>query len=102
MDRQKNTAPTDFDLLNQLKPLSFLSPVALHELAMALDSANFSRREVILPEKELAAGVHILLKGVAKITHSVKLWRRRTRRMRASSTIYVRSQGQALEGVTTG
>ena len=51
MDRQKNTAPTDFDLLNLLKPLSFLSPVALHELAMALDSANFSRREVILPEK---------------------------------------------------
>ena len=34
MDRQKNAAPTDFDLLNQLNPLSFLSPVALHELAM--------------------------------------------------------------------
>ena len=68
MDRQKNAAPTDFDLLNQLKPLSFLSPIALHELAMALNSANFSRREVILPEEELAAGVHVLLRGVAKIT----------------------------------
>ena len=68
MDRQKNAAPTDFDFLNLLKPLSFLSPVALHELAMALNSANFSRREVILPEKELAADVHILLRGVAKIT----------------------------------
>ncbi len=69
MDRQRNAAPpTDFDLLNQLKPLSFLSPVALDELATALNSANFSRHEVILPEEELAAGVHILLKGVAKIT----------------------------------
>ena len=68
MDRQKNAAPTDFDLLKLLKPLSFLSPVELHKLAMALDSANFSRREVILPEEELAAGVHILLRGVAKIT----------------------------------
>ena len=68
MDRQKNAAPTDFDLLNQLKPLSFLSSAALHELAMALSSANFRRREVILPEEELAAGVNILLRGVAKIT----------------------------------
>ncbi len=68
MDRQKNGPPTDFDLLNQLKPLSFLSSVALHELAMALNSANFSRRAVILPEEEIAAGVHILLRGVAKIT----------------------------------
>jgi CRP-like cAMP-binding protein len=68
MDRPKNAAPTDFDLLNLLKPLSFLSPVALHELVMALDTQNFSRREVILPEEELAAGVHILLRGVAKIT----------------------------------
>ncbi len=69
MDRQKNAAPTDFDLLNQLKPLSFLSPGALHELASGLSSANFRRREVILPEEELAAGLHILLRGVAKITY---------------------------------
>ncbi len=68
MDRQKNAAPTDFDLLNQLKSFSFLSTVALHELAMSLSSANFTRRVVIFPEKELAAGVHILLRGVAKIT----------------------------------
>jgi CRP-like cAMP-binding protein len=68
MERQKNAAPTDFDFLNQLKSLSFLSPVALHKLAIAINSANFSRREVVLPEEELAAGVHILLRGVAKIT----------------------------------
>jgi CRP-like cAMP-binding protein len=68
MDRQKNAAPTDFDLLNLLKPLSFLSPVALHELAMALNLANFRRGALMLPEEKLVAGVHILLRGVAKIT----------------------------------
>ena len=68
MDRQKNASRTDLDLLNRLKPLSFLSPVALRELASGLNSANFRRREVILPEEALAAGVHILLRGVAKIT----------------------------------
>jgi len=68
MDRRKNAAPTDFDLLNHLKSLSFLSPGALHELVIALNSTNFRRPEIIIPEDELAAGVHILLKGVAKIT----------------------------------
>src|ERR1019366_2449116 len=67
MDGQKN-ATCDLDLLNRLKPLSFLSPDALRELASGLNSANFRRREVILPEEVLAAGVHILLRGVAKIT----------------------------------
>lgn len=68
MDRQKNATPTDFDLLTQLKALSFLSPVALHELAIGLNSANFERGALILPEEKLADGVHILLRGVAKIT----------------------------------
>lgn len=68
MDRQNNPSRTDLDLLNRMKPLSFLSPAALRELASGLKSANFRRHEVILPEAELAAGVHILLRGVAKIT----------------------------------
>ena len=68
MDGQKNATRTDLDLLNRLKSLSFLSPVALHELESGLNSANFKRRQVILPEEALAAGVHILLRGVAKIT----------------------------------
>jgi len=68
MDAQKNATRTDLDLLNRLKSLSFLSPVALHELESALNSANFKRRQVILPQEALAAGVHILLRGVAKIT----------------------------------
>ena len=68
MDGQKNATCTDFDLLNRLKPLSFLSPAALRELASGLSSANFRKREVILPQEALAAGVHILLRGVAKIT----------------------------------
>ena len=67
MDVQKN-ATRDLDLLNRLEPLSFLSPDALLELASCLNSANFRRREVILPEEEFAARVHILLRGVAKIT----------------------------------
>lgn len=68
MDRRKNGTCTDFDLLNQLNSLSFLSPLAMHELASGLNSANFRRGALILPEEELAAGVHILLRGVAKIT----------------------------------
>jgi CRP-like cAMP-binding protein len=69
MDRQNNPSRTDLDLLNRLKSLSFLSPNALRELAASgLNWANFKRREVILPEEALAAGVHILLRGVAKIT----------------------------------
>jgi len=67
MDGQKN-ATRDVDLLSRLKPLSFLSPDALLELASSLNSANFRRREVVLPEEALASGVHILLRGVAKIT----------------------------------
>jgi CRP-like cAMP-binding protein len=67
MDAQKN-ATSDLDLLNRLKPLSFLSLDALREIASGLNSANFSRREVIFPEEVLAAGVHILLRGAAKIT----------------------------------
>ncbi len=68
MDKQKNATCTDFDLLNRMRLLSFFSPVALHELSTALNSANFRRREVIISEEELAAGLHILLRGVAKIT----------------------------------
>jgi len=68
VDRQKNANLTDLDLLNRLKPFASLSAQALRELASGLNSANFQRREVLLPEEALATGVHILLKGVAKIT----------------------------------
>ena len=68
MDRQRNIAPTDFDYLNQLNSLSFLSPDSTRELADALDSTNFRRGALILPEEKLADGVHFLLRGVAKIT----------------------------------
>ncbi len=68
MDRRKTATPTDFDLLCQLKPLSFLSPIAIHDLADELDSEDFKRGTLILHEEELGAGVHFLLRGVAKIT----------------------------------
>ncbi len=68
MDRHRNASRTDLDLLNRLRTLAFLSDVELRELASALNSANFRKGEVIFPEEALAAGVHILLAGVAKIT----------------------------------
>src|SRR5271157_4763918 len=64
----KKMACTDRDLLNRLKPLSFLSDVQMRELANGLHSANFRRGEVIFPGEALARGVNILLAGVAKIT----------------------------------
>jgi len=68
VDRQKNATPTDLDLLNRLKPFSSLSAEALRELASGLNPANFQRHDVILREEAPPTGVHILLKGVAKIT----------------------------------
>ena len=68
MNRQQNAIHSDFELRSRMKPLSFLSEVALRELARSLHYANFKRGEVIFPEEALAAGVHILLMGVAKIT----------------------------------
>jgi CRP-like cAMP-binding protein len=68
VDRHRNASRTDLDLLNRLKPLSFLSAVELRELAGALHAANFRKGELIFGEEALAAGIHILLTGVAKIT----------------------------------
>ncbi len=68
MDTQNSPDRIDLDLLNRLRSLSFLSAIALRELAVGLNSANFRRRSVILPEEAPAGGVHILLRGVAKIT----------------------------------
>jgi CRP/FNR family transcriptional regulator len=67
MDTQ-NSFSADLSLLNRLKSLSFLSAGALRELAGALHAADFRRHEVVLPEEALATGVHILLRGAAKIT----------------------------------
>jgi CRP-like cAMP-binding protein len=68
MDRRKNATRTDFDLLNRLASLSFLSTRALHELESRLNSTDWRRGAVIVPEEELTAGVYILLRGVAKMT----------------------------------
>ena len=57
MDRRRNAAPTDFDFLNQLKSLSFLSPVARHDLASQLDFADFRRGAPIFHESYLWGGV---------------------------------------------
>jgi CRP-like cAMP-binding protein len=77
METQNRPNRTDLDLLNRLKPLSFLSAIALRELASGLNSTNFRKRQVIFPEEALAAEVHILLRGVAKIT-GLNRWGERT------------------------
>ena len=68
METPNSSSRSDLDLLNRLEPLSFLSTSALRELASGLDSANFKKGEVVLPEEALAAGFHVLLRGAAKIT----------------------------------
>jgi CRP-like cAMP-binding protein len=68
MIRKRNADPT-IDLLNRMEPLSFLSPPALRELASVLNSTNFKKGRIVLNERELTEGVHILLTGVAKITY---------------------------------
>ncbi len=69
MEHPKYPISTDFDLLNRLEPLSLFSRDALRELASGLHMENFKPRKVVIPEGELATNVHILLKGIAKITY---------------------------------
>jgi CRP-like cAMP-binding protein len=68
MNREKNPGSSDLDLLNRLKDLSGFSAETRAELASVLKALNFRRLEVILTEEALTTGVHILLRGVAKIT----------------------------------
>ena len=69
MNEQKATRRVDSDSLVRLKSLSFLSSVALQKIANKFQLALFTPDEVVLPEKALAAGVHILIRGVVKITY---------------------------------
>ena len=69
LDRQKNARCTDLDLLARLEPLSCFSNDILRELVSGLYSTSFKKGEVIFGEKRLTVGVHILLRGVAKIIY---------------------------------
>jgi CRP-like cAMP-binding protein len=63
-----NSFDTDFDKLNRLQGLSWLSTSELGLLAAALASANFEKPQIILRENALSSEAHILLKGIARIT----------------------------------
>jgi CRP-like cAMP-binding protein len=59
---------TDFDKLNRLQGLSWLSASELGLLAAALAPANFKKLQIIFREVALSSEARILLKGVARIT----------------------------------
>jgi CRP/FNR family transcriptional regulator, cyclic AMP receptor protein len=65
----RNPLNSDFENLSRLKALSWLSASELESLAGALAAANFKRSQVILGEAARASDVHILLKGIARITY---------------------------------
>jgi hypothetical protein len=56
------------ELFSQLKAFSWLSNSDKFHLTSALEIANFTKREVILRESELASAAHILLAGAARLT----------------------------------
>jgi CRP-like cAMP-binding protein len=63
-----NSFDTDFDNLNRLQALSWLSASELGLLAAALAPRNFKKSQIIFREAALSSEAHILLKGIARIT----------------------------------
>ena len=68
MNNEHKARATDFELLGHLKAFSWLSPPDKTRLLSALETANFSKHDVIVRESELASNAHILLAGSASIT----------------------------------
>ena len=59
---------TDLELFGYLKAFSWLSNSDKTNFVSALEIANFTKREVILRESQLASTAHILLAGTASLT----------------------------------
>ncbi len=68
MDNEHKARATDLELFGYLKAFSWLSNSDKTNLVSALEIANFTKREVILRESELASTAHILLAGTASLT----------------------------------
>ena len=68
MNNEHKARATDLELLSHLNAFSWLSGSDKSSLVTALEIANFSKREVILRESELASNANILLAGTASIT----------------------------------
>jgi CRP-like cAMP-binding protein len=68
LNNEHKARATDLELLGHLNAFSWLSTTDKSHLVTALEIANFSKREVILRESELASNANILLAGTASIT----------------------------------
>lgn len=68
MNNEHKARATDLELLGHLDAFSWLSTLDKTHLLSALDTANFTKHEVIVRESELASNAHILLAGTASLT----------------------------------
>ena len=68
LNNEHKARATDLDLLGQLNAFSWLSAIDKAHLVSTLEIANFTKREIILREPELASNANILLAGTASIT----------------------------------
>jgi CRP-like cAMP-binding protein len=68
LNNEHKARATDLELLGHLKAFSWLSSLEQTRLLSALETANFSKHDIILRESELAINAHILLAGSASIT----------------------------------
>ena len=68
LNNEHKARATDLELFGQLKAFSWLSNLDKSHLVSALEIANFTKREVVLRESELASYAHILLAGAASLT----------------------------------
>ena len=68
MNNEHKARATDLELFGYLKAFSWLSDSDKTNLLSALEIANFTKREIILRESELASAAHILLAGTASLT----------------------------------
>ena len=68
LNNEHRARATDLELLGHLKAFSWLSNPDKIRLLAALETANFTKHDVILRESELASNAHILLAGTASLT----------------------------------
>jgi CRP-like cAMP-binding protein len=68
LNNEHKARATDLELLGHLKAFSWLSTQDRTRLLSALETANFTKHDIIVRESDLASSAHILLAGSASIT----------------------------------
>ncbi len=68
VNNEHKARATDLELLGRLTAFCWLSNPDKSNLLSTLEISNFTKREVILRESELASTAHILLAGTASLT----------------------------------